>query len=65
MKKNQNLQVQRTLTVELNLEGVKRKNKNVKMDTRIERATEIYEIKGDMERFLRNVSYVILYKWNK
>lgn len=47
--------------MELNLEGVKRKNKYAK----IERATEIYEIKGDMERFLRNVSYVILYKWNK
>lgn len=51
--------------MELNLEGVKRKNEYVQMDTRIERASEIYEIKEDMERFLRNVSYVILYKWNK
>lgn len=37
--------------MELNLEGVKRKNKYVKLDTIIERATEIYEIKGDMEIF--------------
>lgn len=46
------------MRIELNIESVKRKNKYVKIDKRIERASEIYEIKGDMEifeeRFIRH-----------
>lgn len=37
-----------------NLEGVKRKQKYVKMDRKLKKT-------GDVDRFLRNVSY----KWNK
>lgn len=47
--------------MKLNLEGVKRKNKKyVTMDRISERATQTLQKKpGDMEEFLRNVSYII------
>lgn len=45
--------------MELNLEGVKRKKKYVSMDNRILRATEAMEQSGDIDKFVRNVSFFI------
>lgn len=45
--------------IDLNLEGVKRRKKYVEIDQRLEKANVQLEMSGDVQRFLRNVSYIL------
>lgn len=45
--------------IKLNLECLKRKKKYVPVDRRIQMVAETLEETGDIERFLRNVSFFI------
>jgi hypothetical protein len=50
---------EKVIRMELNLEGVKRKKKYMKLDDRVERSTKRYERDGNVGKFLNIMSYVM------